>query len=287
VVTQKRTEMIATAEKSSVSVRLVGGAQPLILLPVSINGTAPREFILDTGAGTTLLTPEFARELKVDVTETKEGQTAGGKVTAQLGHVDSVAVGRALQREVDVAIIDLSHLSNAVGAQIYGDLGYNFLKYFRITLSFRSNEVRLEESNRVDYFAAVADLPIRLAHASKPLILIDAHIGNRGPFTFAIDTGTSTSAISDELACELNLATSAKALVSTGGAPIRVSGAKLPSLRIDQAEERGLDVIVGGFLPMLSSAIGTKLDGIIGHNFLRRYRVVIDYPGANLSLLPP
>jgi predicted aspartyl protease len=277
--------MIATAEKSSVPFRLAGAAQPLILLPVSINSTAPREFILDTGAGTTLLTPEFARELNVTVTGTKEGQTAGGKVAAQLGRVDSIAVGRALQWEVDVAIVDLSQLSNAVGAKIHGDLGYNFLKHFRVTLNFRSNELRLQESNRVDYFAALAQMPMRLAHASKPLILIDTHIGDRGPFTFAIDTGTSTSVISDELARELNLTTSPIAPITTGGGPLRVSAGKLPSLRVDQAEERELDVIVGGFLPMLSSAIDAKLDGIIGYNFLRNYKVVVDYPGATFSLL--
>lgn len=279
--------MRAIAEKNSVPFRLAGSAQPLILLPVSVDSAPARDFILDTGAGTSVLTPEFARELDVPVTGTKEGQTAGGKVTIQLGRVESIAVGQALCRELDVAIMDLSHLSNAIGAKIHGDLGYNFLKHFRLTLDFRASELRLEESSRVDYFAAFADVPMRLAHASKPLILIDAHICDRGPFTFAIDTGTSTSAISDELACELKLTTSTLPPVTTGGTPIHVAAAKLPSLRIDQAEIRGIDVIVGGFLPMLSSVIGTKLDGIIGYNFLRSYKVVIDYPAANLSLLPP
>ncbi len=36
---------------------------------------------------------------------------------------------------------------------------------------------------------------------------------------------------------------------------------------------------------MLSNAIGKKLDGIIGYNFLRNYKVVIDYPNETVSLL--
>ena len=277
--------MIAATEK--VSFRIAGEGQPLILLPVSVNETAPREFILDTGAGTTLLTPEFARELEVIITGNKEGQTAGGKVAAQLGRVDSLAVGGVLRRDLDIAMVDLSPLSNAVGAQIHGDLGYNFLKHFRLTLDFRANELRLEDSRPADYFMALAQMPMRLAHASKPLILIEVYVEDRGPFNFAIDTGTSTSAISEDLARELNLATSPVGPVTTGGAPIQVSAAKLPSLRADQAEQRGLDVLVGGFLPMLSTVIGAKLDGIVGHNFLRCYKVVIDYPAATFTLLPP
>jgi hypothetical protein len=34
----------------------------------------------------------------------------------------------------------------------------------------------------------------------------------------------------------------------------------------------------------LSLAVGAKLDGIVGYNFLRNYKVVIDYPGETLTL---
>ena len=47
---------------------------------------------------------------------------------------------------------------------------------------------------------------------------------------------------------------------------------------------RNLPVIVGDFLDMLSGVIGTKLDGIIGYNFLRHFRVVIDYPNDRFRL---
>jgi hypothetical protein len=37
---------------------------------------------------------------------------------------------------------------------------------------------------------------------------------------------------------------------------------------------------------MLSKIIGTRLDGIIGYNFLRHFKVVIDYPNETFALLP-
>lgn len=280
--------MIAAAQPE-VGFRLAGGVQPLILLPVSVNGSPAREFILDTGAGTTLLSPDLARELDIEITGSKEGQTAGGKVKAQLGRVASIEVGNVCCSDVDVAITDLTHLGRAVGAQIHGNLGYNFLKSFRITIDFARKHLRFDEPRRIDYFgpAPLAELPIRLAHPSKPLILVDAHIDERGPFVFAIDTGTSTSAISLELTQELNLGTSSVSPVTTGSTAIEVSAARLSSLRLAGARQADVDVISGNFLAMLSKAIGTNLDGILGYNFLRHYKVVIDYPGATLSLFTP
>ena len=43
-------------------------------------------------------------------------------------------------------------------------------------------------------------------------------------------------------------------------------------------------VVVAHFLEMLSNAVGTQLDGIVGYNFLRNYKVVFDYPNELLSL---
>ncbi|HAF02376.1 MAG TPA: hypothetical protein DCG89_01045 [Spartobacteria bacterium] len=72
--------------------RLAGGTQPLMLVPMHVNECGPFDFILDTGAGTTLLTPELARTLGVQSTGSKEGQTAGGVVKALLATVDSLAI---------------------------------------------------------------------------------------------------------------------------------------------------------------------------------------------------
>ncbi len=99
-----------------------------------------------------------------------------------------------------------------------------------------------------------------------------------GPFQFAIDTGTSTTAISPRLVSELGITTTAAPPVHAGAHSINVSAARLDRLTVGTAEVSNLPVIVGDFLDMLSGVIGSKLDGIIGYNFLRHFRVVIDYP---------
>lgn len=41
---------------------------------------------------------------------------------------------------------------------------------------------------------------------------------------------------------------------------------------------------IAEFLEMLSQATGSRIDGILGTNVLRRFRVTLDYPGKTLRL---
>lgn len=278
----------ATLSPSSAKVkfRLAGGAQPLILLPVKINGEGPFDFIFDTGAGTSLLSSDLAKQLDVKVVGSKDGQSAGGKVSVSLAKVESLGVGEAKLDDVDVGIVDLSQIGKTIGARIDGDLGYNFLKHFRLTIDYRKCELRLDNPKRIEQFGAAAktEVPIRLASPAKPLILVDVHANGRGPFQFAIDTGTSTTAITPELAKELGVSSSPIAAAATGGAHVDVTAGALKSFQVGGARIDNMPVLVADFFSMLSQAIGVKLDGIIGYNFLRDYKVVIDYPNELLSL---
>lgn len=271
---------------SKTKFRLAGGAQPLILLPVCVNGRGPFDFILDTGAGTSLLSSDLAKQIEVKIVGSKEGQSAGGKVSVSLAKVDSFAVGETKLDDVDVGIVDLSHIGTTIGARIDGDLGYNFLKHFRVTINYRDCELRLEDPKRVESFARgrQTEVPIRLANPAKPLIIVDVHANGRGPFQFAIDTGTSTTAITPELAKQLGVETSPVGAGTTGGAPVDFHAGSLRSFQLGGAKIDNMAVVVADFFTMLNAAIGAKLDGIVGYNFLSNYKVVIDYPGESLAL---
>lgn len=267
--------------------RLAGGAQPLILLPVHINGRGPFDFIFDTGAGTSLLTPELAKEVNVEIIGSKEGQTPGGKVAVSLGRASSLAVGGLQFKDVDIGIVDLAHIGATVGARIDGDLGYNFLRHFRVTIDYANGEIYFDYPQRAEggNEPAKAEVPIRLANPAKPLILVDVYANGRGPFPFAIDTGTSTTAITPHLAKELALLTTPMGAGTTAGAQVKVNTGSLQSFQLGGAKIENMVVVVADFFDMLSKAIGAELAGIVGYNFLRHYKVVLDYPNQTLKLL--
>jgi predicted aspartyl protease len=280
------TTAILSPRNVKVKFRLAGGAQPLILLPVQVNGDGPFEFILDTGAGTSLLSSDLAKKLKIKIISTKEGQSAGGKISVSLAKVDSLAVGQAKLDDVDVGIVDLTHIGNTIGTKIDGDVGYNFLKHFRITIDYHDCEIRLDEPRRIQRLgrSSKAEVPMRLASLAKPLLLVDVHANGHGPFQFAIDTGTSTTAIAPELAQQLGLKSSPVGPLTTGGAQVNVTAGTLESFKVGRAGVDDLVVVVADFFATLSQAVGAKLDGIVGYNFLRNFRVVMDYPSEKFRL---
>jgi predicted aspartyl protease len=274
-------------KSATVHFRLAGGAQPLILLPVEVNDQGPFDFILDTGAGTSLLSIELAEKLKVKILGSKEGQSAGGAVSVSLAKADSVSVGEARLADVDVGIVDLKNIGTTVGARIDGDMGYNFLKHFRISIDYEKCQLRFEDARRIDVFSrgGGTEVGIRLAGPAKPLILVDVHANRRGPFQVAIDTGTSTTAITPAVAKKLGVKGSPVGPVTTGGAQVAVTAGVLESFMVGGAKVEKMPVVVADFFTALSEAVGARLDGIVGYNFLRNYKVVIDYPNERLSLI--
>jgi predicted aspartyl protease len=273
-------------KSTKVKFRLAGGAQPLILLPTRVNGAGPFEFILDTGAGTSLLSSQLAQQLKLDVLGTKEGQSAGGKISVSLAKVDSLALGEAKIEDVDVGIVDLGHISKTIGTKIDGDVGYNFLKHFRITIDYRLSEIRFDDPKRTESFgkSAKTEVPLRLASPAKPLVLVDVYANGRGPFQFAVDTGTSTTAIAPQVAQRLGIEGSPIGPLTTGGSPLNVTAGNLKSFQVGGARIDDLVVVVADFFAVLSQAVGANLDGIVGYNFLRNFRVVMDYPSEKFRL---
>jgi predicted aspartyl protease len=272
---------------TEVPFRLAGQAQPLILTPTRVNGLGPFDFILDTGAGTSLVSLDLARRLGIPTEQVKEGTSAGGKVRLPLGTVESLSVGGARQENVRVGMIDLSDLGKAVGAQIDGDIGYNFLKGFVTTIDYRRSVLELSDGADAPRASGStgAGIPFRLGHATKPLVLLTTTVNGRGPFTFALDTGSSTTVVSPELGQGLGIQTVAMPDVTAGGGhTIKASAGRVDSVAIGGTVVRDLAVMVAGFLDMLSQVVGAKLDGIVGYNLLKGFRVTIDYPNGTVDL---
>ena len=241
---------------------------------------------MDTGAGTSLLSAELAQKLNIKIIRTKEGQSAGGKISVSLAKVDSLAVGQAKIEDVDVGIVDLDHIWKTIGAKIDGDIGYNFLKHFRVTIDYHNCEIRFDDPRRIEHLgrSSKTEVPMRLASLAKPLLLVDVHANGHGPFQFAIDTGTSTTAIAPEVAQQLGLKGSPIGPLTTGGSQVNVTAGNLESFQVGRAGIDDLVVVVADFFSTLSQAVGVKLDGIVGYNFLRNFRVVMDYPSEKFRL---
>jgi predicted aspartyl protease len=271
---------------SGVSFRLTPGGNPLILVPVFVEGKGPYEFILDTGASISLLSSELGRSLGVVVTGTEEGMGAGGSHTLELGRVGSLTIGDTELHDVEIALSDqLAQIGAVVQAKIDGDIGYNVLKHFRVTVDYSKHLLNLSAATGES--GNDGTVPFEIA-PTKPLMVLPVEVNGSGPYRFCLDTGTSMTAISPALAARLGISMRPGARQGMGaGGRISVSFGKIASLSVGHHRVGDLDVTSADFFSSIAEVCGTDFDGIVGYNFLRLFRVTIDYPGGRLLLEPP
>jgi hypothetical protein len=132
------------ATPKPVPFKLAKRDKPLILLETKMDEKGPFRFVLDTGAGMTIISPELAKKLDIKQNNKDKATGAGGDVDVHFGIVKSLEVGGTRLEGPKVGIMDLAGISKAIETDIDGIIGYNFLKEFRITIDYPKQVVMFE-----------------------------------------------------------------------------------------------------------------------------------------------
>lgn len=112
----------------------------LIGVPVYINNHGPFHFVLDTGAGNTVITPKLADIIDVQV-EPVPGiaRGLGGDVELKIASLESISVNSVRLESSQVAVIDLQNVSPKGDLIEYGILGFDFLKNLETLIDYPRN----------------------------------------------------------------------------------------------------------------------------------------------------
>jgi predicted aspartyl protease len=275
-----------TGHETWVTFRLAGSKQALILVPVFVDGRGPYSFVMDTGATTTVVSTELADALALPRGEKQDGRGAAGKMTLVESRLPSLTVGHQTLDSLPVSVTDLSFLGRAMGEQVDGALGHSFLRHFVMTLDYATNALTLRRPvGDLERALDEREIAFRYANAEDPLVVVPIFVNEKGPYDFALDTGASRTVISLELAAEFGLAAEKISQMTAGGGNGTVSRVQLSSLAIGSARQKNLAAAASDFLTQLSAELGSKLHGIVGYDFLRHYRVTLDYPRKGLTLV--
>jgi predicted aspartyl protease len=111
----------------------------------------------------------------------------------------------------------------------------------------------------------------------KPVILVPAFINGKGPFEFALDPGASMTILSIELAERIGVKHGELKEGMGAGGKVQVVMSIIDYLAIGQAKRENLQIAITDLNP-LSQAVGIKLDGVVGYNYLKNFKLTIDYP---------
>jgi hypothetical protein len=135
----------------------------------------------------------------------------------------------------------------------------------------------------LDLDGALAIAPYHIEDSGR--IVVEGHVNEQGPFDFALDTGSSITAVFDELRDELALEPIPGIKVIVHGA---VTSGQFPLLDIDRLTV-GREIWADPRIVSLpgETAAGATIDGILGVDFLRRYAVGFSTKDRVVRLFPP
>ncbi|MGC2661417.1 MAG: retropepsin-like aspartic protease, partial [Bryobacteraceae bacterium] len=130
------------ADKSNETTFPFEWSQGEIIVPISIHGSRPLRFVLDSGSTRTLVDRKVAASLGIKEGEESSLQGAGkGRVPIHaLQNIDLQMPGLE-SKGYDCFSVDLVPVGEAVGTREDGILGYNFFARFVITIDFEARQM--------------------------------------------------------------------------------------------------------------------------------------------------
>jgi hypothetical protein len=278
--------IVAPAQTVTVRIDDLAG---ILVVSAMVDGKGPYHFVLDTGAGITVVTPKLAEAVGLtaagsDIAHGTSDQT----VAARLTTLKSLAVGTAMQADVAAAIVPLSLDLTYQGAYgtIDGIVGATFLRNYVVSLDIAGGRATFAPTSAQNPLEKGKALPLTFTANYIPVV---GAIVEGAPGSFEIDSGNN-----DDLLLTQSFA-SAHGVGSGYRAPIHSEyvgvGGSASSTRIRAASISVGPFILHGIPAEISQAKSgvlqrDGLDGNFGYDVFRQFVVTIDYGNARLYLQP-
>lgn len=241
----------------------------MIYLKVEVAGqTKPLNFLLDSGAGKTVVHLGTAQRLGVklgarETVQGVQGRAAAYRIESIAATVGSASVPR------DLLALDLSSVSAGCGTRIDGLLGADFFRDRVVQIDFAAQKVRLFDRSEVCP-AGGQILPLVRRHDA---LCVRVGVNGNTPQWMRLDTGCS----------------GALEWVVTGAKSRRESGTSVAATAASR-EHIQTDVLLGSErIPAVKTGLHSQPlfageNGLIGNGLLSQFRVTVDAAGARLLL---
>ena len=258
--------------------RLIDG---YLVVTATLNESHNGQFLLDTGADATVISPVVANLLDLEPTTYVEAGVAGGNtIRVPFTELQSVSIGRHSVPLETVIILDVSELMEEAFADIDGIIGSDFLRHFTSTIDLVEKRLQFETPET---------LAKRLEHGVKiPAEIVDGtaiflpvRLNGRLNGRYKLDTGAAVTHLTLADATRLGMTSEAE------------------GVRVDKSEGIGgsYDVLlfdlrefeVGAASPVehLPVKAYETAYGFIGADFLQHFNLTLNYADEFIVLSTP
>jgi hypothetical protein len=258
---------------------------------VSIAGSAPQQFLFDTGSNESLIRPSLAKTLGFKVAQSTEGNPGVGNAISTFLQYDPPVceeVAGAAVPDIHFIGYDLSTIASVEGLPVQGTVGGEFIHNFVFVIDYEHRRLQALDPATFEYHGDGIVLPIAVDGQIFTKVRIRKRSGEVVTGTFYVDTGTRTALSLNSPFARSNHLLDGETVIPEATLGVGVGGESLASVfRLSDVEIGTLhlhDVVVTASHDEKGVFADPNLAGIIGGDLLRKFTVILDYPHKRVIL---
>lgn len=253
-------------------------------------------FVIDTGSGFTVISKDAAKRFGVtEIARGGKSQGVGGSGKFQIvyGLIRSLQIGEAKVRMIPCFVRPFhGDRDRPAEERADGFIGLSVLSHFLTELDYKGARMRLDRSdNRSAPLPAVPGVTlVPFRTTQNGLISVETEFDGN-PFVNAIlDSGASSTVISEAAVERLNMGDQiikgqTTSVIGAAGITENVRMLFIRNCRVADQLQSNLRALVLDF-GAINETSGFEQSGILGGDFLRHFRLTIDFNRALLALQP-
>jgi len=265
-------------------------------MDVRVNGR-PATFVIDTGSGFTVISDEAAARLGVGQMArggTSQGVGGNGKFPIVYGLISSIQLGDERISAVPCFIRRFhGSAARSEDAKADGFIGLSVLSNFTAEIDYKSQQLSLMrelDDSSAPPSAKPGTTVIPFRTTQNGLISVETQIDDSRSVNAILDTGASSTVMSSAAVKRLELHGSiikgqTVQVVGAAGVTDNVELLFLRTCKIANLSQNNLRALILDF-GAINETSGFEQSAILGGDFLRHFKVTIDFTRARLILEP-
>jgi len=257
-----------------------------VLVPVSLSDGVPRTFVFDTGAGGTLVDRQVARSLGLRVVGEQLFVSILGNSMAEVVEADALQIGPATLSNPRLVAADIEVFRTLLREpSIAGVIGYDLLSQCVCEIQLANDQIRVLPESTF-HAENSPDLPWRPITFYQNIPLIPARFP-QGEGMFRIDVGAASGPAGNVIfhtpavqRWQMSVADLPK--VQAGEAELALGPIDWFELSGHRFEKPTVIYSLAKSGPLAEPGV----DGNIGVEFLKPFRILLDYRHARMAFVP-
>ena len=253
----------------------------LLLIEATVDNETGN-FIFDTGANKLIFNGTYFRNHIRTQGESSSGIN-GSIGTVEQTTIDKIEFAGLIYKKVKVDLANLGHIENRRGVKILGLIGFNLMKDFEILIDTKNNQLKLYRLNKAGERVSSQSAGFKPDYSQKiwmisNILFLEGKIGGK-KLNFCFDTGAETNVISsfsNKNVLSSVAITRRSGLRGAGSNGTEVLFGRMDDFSLGNKQINGMETIISN-LESLSEVYGTRIDGMLGFNFMEQGILCINF----------